>query len=649
MEDACASEAFGELQNRVSKLKYELEAATLAKQKELRQDAAAPHIANLELRVGELEEVEEKQMTEIRVLYETLRQEKARSIRFESENEKLKGALQEMIQRVQNESAQAAQAEANYTNQIQELMQLQSKNLREEAERSTPNGSGATVSKRATKGVDNVSNVVSPEMAADYERMVRLLKKKDEELSEVKAKLNTNEIQQAEKLKDSEDRLRKALMDMKVEADKLALTVKELEDADGQSGLRLAQYKARFVVQDERIVDQGQQLDSLYTAFHLLNEEFDSEKDQRAAMLNNLQDADAEIARQTNKKEEDDQKAKNRRNLNNEFPPYDSGSARASPNRASGNTSPSVPVRRPLIASVAPVAPATPVTYRDPYSTTPFSNSEESFGAYKTPRTLQSTTSHSSITNDRSYGHNNETPIKYATATAFNPTPEKTRTTWDLVLDREDQNRSKMMGGRDIHVDGQLICGSLIVESNSMLRKWKTKPSRIYMRGEGYQWEIGDKRSFPIQFGVSKVEFHPNYPLSFIVLLDPSSPHAPTIRAAAMNEYDYHRWMAALLKATTGEEYEGGGLPPSPLYHRKPPPPPPPSPSYHSSSTKRPAGSERFSRLISGPSSIRKMPPSSKKATPVTATAQPLQVASWIEESDDDDLKRVLELSKHEM
>jgi len=55
LEDACASEAFGELQNHVSKLKYELEAAILAKQKELRQDAAAPNIANLELRVGELE------------------------------------------------------------------------------------------------------------------------------------------------------------------------------------------------------------------------------------------------------------------------------------------------------------------------------------------------------------------------------------------------------------------------------------------------------------------------------------------------------------------------------------------------------------------------------------------------------------------
>ena len=51
LEDACANEAFGELQHRVAKLRAELEAATLAKQKELQgggRDSAAPHIANCE-------------------------------------------------------------------------------------------------------------------------------------------------------------------------------------------------------------------------------------------------------------------------------------------------------------------------------------------------------------------------------------------------------------------------------------------------------------------------------------------------------------------------------------------------------------------------------------------------------------------------
>lgn len=46
LEDACANEAFGELQHRVAKLRAELEAATLAKQKEQSKSMAAPHIAN---------------------------------------------------------------------------------------------------------------------------------------------------------------------------------------------------------------------------------------------------------------------------------------------------------------------------------------------------------------------------------------------------------------------------------------------------------------------------------------------------------------------------------------------------------------------------------------------------------------------------
>merc|ERR1711937_1136017 len=121
--------------------------------------------------------------------------------------------------------------------------------------------------------------------------MVKLLKLKDEELRNTKAKFHADEIRRAEAPKDAEERLRQTQMDMKVEVDKLALTVKELEDADGQNGLRLAQFKARFTVQDERIVDMGQQLDSLYTAFNLLNEEMDSENVKRAAMMSNLQDA----------------------------------------------------------------------------------------------------------------------------------------------------------------------------------------------------------------------------------------------------------------------------------------------------------------------------------------------------------------------
>ena len=174
--------------------------------------------------------------------------------------------------------------------------------MQEQASRSSGSSGSANKSAKGSNALNSVG--VSPQMAAEYEQMVQLLKKKDDELRQANAKLHADEIRRAQKLKEAEERSREAQTKMKVEADKMALTVKELEDADGQSGLRLAQFKARFSVQNERIIDMGQQLDSLYTAFDLLKEEFDSEKDQRTAMLSNLNDADAEIARQTEKMEE---------------------------------------------------------------------------------------------------------------------------------------------------------------------------------------------------------------------------------------------------------------------------------------------------------------------------------------------------------
>jgi len=664
LEDACASEAFGELQNRVSKLKYELEAATLAKHAELRKNAAAPYIANLELRVGELEEVEDKLMNEIRGLYENFRQEKAKTTRFESENQRLKGALQDMITRAQSETSRAAEAETRFKKQIQELRELQSNIMKEEAKKSRGEPSGA--GKQARTNAGNLSGMVSPEMAAEYEHMVQLLKKKDVELQDAKAKLSADDIRRAQSLKDSEERAHKAQMNMKVEADKLALTVKELEDADGQNGLRLAQFKARFTVQNERIVDQGQQLDSLYTAFNLLKEESDSENDRRAAMLTNLEEADAEIARQTHKLE-DKGNTENRRKRNHVFPPSPVSGRRTSSSASTPATygmtpsditaSPGVTTRRPAIATLAPVSPATPVSARipfsndrkdrnyDDYNITP--NFNHSNDSNTSPNSNNrngrryddcNSTQFSNNTNESSYDYSSETPTIYATAKAFHPTPEKTSSTWDLILGKDRTNPLETPDGSIYKDTGvELICGDLIVESNSMLRKWKTRPSRIYLRGEGYQWKIGDKRSFPLRFGISKVEYHPNYPLAFAVYLDPTSAHAPTIRAAATNEHEYHQWMAALHMATTGEVYQGGG--PSDALKTAPaaaPLSPSSRPKTPGSSTRRSSNKGIFSYPRSSSASKRSVP----SPSPLVSSAKEID--------QDDDLQRILELSKYE-
>ena len=653
LEDACASEAFGELQNRVSKLKFELEAATLAKRAELRKDAAAPFIANLELRVGELEEVEEASRRKVEDLYTELRQERAKTTRIESENQQLKNALQNMITRLKNETARAAHLEKQFQNQMQQLKYDQSKRMHEVAERSSRgdklNSVGNDSSSSSSARMGNRSRIISPEMAAEYEQMVQLLKDKDEQLRGARAKLHADEIRRAEKLKEAEEQAGKVQMEMKVEMDKLALTVKELEDVDGQSGLRLAQYKARFAVQDERIVDMGQQLDSLYTAFTLLQEEFDSENDKHITSVSNLNDADAEIARQTSKMEEDNSNGRQQQQHNHGFPPTpgEDSTNNATNVGAFGSNSSIQSVPRFINASsgmvdnstlntvmMAPVSPSTPNTANRGY--------------------VNDSNDLTSNTNDNSYGY--ETPTTYASARAFHPSPERassterTPSTWELLFppgqyqDQPSSTRSMQSGigepqpqqRQQQQQQLQLISGPLIVESNSMLRKWKTKPSKIYLRGEGYQWEIGDKKSFPIRFGISTVAYHPNYPLSFVVHLDPTSSTAPVIRAAAANEDDYHRWMAALYKATSGVDYEGGSgmytpeMVSPPVHH---------TPSRRSQLLSNSTGSN--SRRVSSSRFSNGMSNSSD-------SPRSIQSAPSMEEQEEAELERILEISKRE-
>jgi hypothetical protein len=100
LHEACQAEAFGELQQRVASLRAQLESASLTKHHaaSVSQEAAYVNkIANLELRVGELEEVEEKHRGEIEELYNKLMEQQDSATQLEvlnaqlqSENEELK-------------------------------------------------------------------------------------------------------------------------------------------------------------------------------------------------------------------------------------------------------------------------------------------------------------------------------------------------------------------------------------------------------------------------------------------------------------------------------------------------------------------------------------------------------------------------------
>jgi len=594
LEDACASEAFGELQNRVQKLKYELEAATLAKQAELGKDTAAAHIANLELRIGELEELEEKRTKEVHHLYEQIRQERAKSTRLESENVQLKKELEDLMNRFKQQQERAAKLESQFQDEVRKFQEEQTKKMQEQlrlANERLKQQQQKQQQPNQPQDRGQVSSVpgglISPEMAAEYERMVQLLKEREDELRVAQARLNAEEINWSKKLRDAEDLARKAQMDLQVEFDKLAVTNKELEDADGQNGLRLAQYKARFTVQDERIDDLEQQLDSLYVAFTLLKEEFDSENQKHAAMLNNLNDADAEIARQANASE----KRKSERHS------FGTGVNETSNNTGSSRDDPSAS-SVPYVIS-APTAQAGTPSRR--YNT----DNQPSYTSTPTPT--------------------------YASAEPYTPsTPDRSSSTWQLLFPEEADLGSGQRGSWLIH-------GPLIVESKGMLRKWKTKASKIYLRGDRYQWDIGSKQSWPLQFGITKVEFNPNHSLSFVVYLNPNDTMAPMIRAATSNERDYRRWMTALTKATTGEEYGAaeGSMPATPVT-------PQPSrrsimdspSSYNNRSMRSPAGNTAPSLSSPNGGSFR---------------SSSNQYALQMEDQEAADLRRALELSKQQM
>lgn len=221
LQEACEAEAFGEMQHRVASLRAELEAASLAKAHvaSAAQDAAnAKKIANLELRVGEHEEVEEKQRREIKNLY-----------------------------------SQLADQQANYARLEALCAQLRSEN--EQLKLNQP---------KEAPPAENIRGVAMPTEQHDA--------------------LAT--------------RAREAETETGILRDKLKLWEQQHLAAEEQWSLRNAQYKARFIVQDENIADLQQQLSSLYVAFEMLREETDRDAQDRLALRTHLGLADAEVARQ---------------------------------------------------------------------------------------------------------------------------------------------------------------------------------------------------------------------------------------------------------------------------------------------------------------------------------------------------------------
>ena len=262
LSDACKSEAYGELQHRVAALQAQLEAASASKQT-VEQGSAAHQVANLQLRVGELEEVEQNLRSQINGMFESLKDQTANASRFESTCNQQQLEIDRL-----KEALQAAQQQQAATLIPAPVLQAASQ---QQAVPLVPTSVTGIVPAVPTLLHSQQQLVPAPPSAI-------VASPADIELLAETARL--------------------AKVEAQVQHDKLTISEQQLEAIEKQYKLRQAQFKARSMVQEERIQDLEQQLSSLYVAFELLRQEHSEDEVTRAALQTSLNDADSRVAQQ---------------------------------------------------------------------------------------------------------------------------------------------------------------------------------------------------------------------------------------------------------------------------------------------------------------------------------------------------------------
>ena len=84
----------------------------------------------MELRVGELEEIEEGHQREIHHLYDQLGHEQSKATRLEAERDQHKHDAQEYLDRLNKATAKVNQLEANFQEKLQQFQLEQARKMR---------------------------------------------------------------------------------------------------------------------------------------------------------------------------------------------------------------------------------------------------------------------------------------------------------------------------------------------------------------------------------------------------------------------------------------------------------------------------------------------------------------------------------------
>ena len=308
LQSACVAHVPTELQATLASLRNQLQLAQLQlqqAQQELPNNATAAsrrmELADLQLRIGELEEVEDQQRKELSVVYHDLREQSASWIRLKAQYEEQQTLLEE-YRRKEKMALAAVDDDEDHI------------------------GDYVEVEKIDDDGNETVEEEEEVEMENDDDMQ------EEEQRLAVSEQLLRDELELASNFGGFLSSPREsAIVEQQVEQGQLAILQKQWEEAEKAYKLKQAQIKARNFVLEEHVQDLEQQLSSLYTAFNITSHDLDQEQQARRAIESNLHAADERVAQYI-----DDETAENASTASTPIQP----SAPMSPNVA-----PASPVR----------------------------------------------------------------------------------------------------------------------------------------------------------------------------------------------------------------------------------------------------------------------------------------------------------------
>ena len=555
LESACDTEALGEWKARVKALEAQLEAAQLqsisSQATSFDQNAKAHQMAQLELRVGQLEEVELTQQQEIQNLYAQLLEERALTARLQTTNAQQQKTMRLGLKQIKDSKKTSSSPRKTSSRKKSAMQTSGIVDLKTEV-------------RRMTKDADEVLQSIRKEESSSPPRKPSLDDDDDDDDDEMKEELEhlqtvSDELakdldESSSHFEDAQQSLYLAQMELKVQQEKVVVLEQQQANLEETFKLKQAQLRARSMVQDERIQDLEQQLSSLYTAFELYRQERTEEQEEMEALQTFLRDADQQVAQQVSDSQNNGATRPDSSRGNVQSTPStveeekveedasvwqdESGFHESTPFSQSLRVSSPPPSRNPGSSSFDDsIPPPTSPEWARP-STSPFE--------------VQSTRQPSSSSSMTAGQSRRELSPFALSAIAAASSPNLNATT-PSTLSQTSPSASFTSNETGSRV---ILMGELqTFHPKRLLNKWKKQRAilRFYPSLQYYQFTLGNKR-YKLLFGISQVVPDSQHYVGFRLYLDPynTANGATILHLAAMTVEDRDEWISALQLATRG-------------------------------------------------------------------------------------------------